>query len=89
MRSNSGNLVDTALFILNDVSMDALTDRVLLERIKILQARLDLAVQQRDRFASNYHEVTRIPHQERREIMEDCDDEILRAGRTEKPGQPD
>ena len=61
--------------------MDTLTERVLNERIRILQARLDKAVEQRDRFAKNYHEVTRVPHQERHEIINECDSEIDRAGR--------
>lgn len=61
---------------------DALKDRVYEERIKILQLKLDKAIEQRDRFAKNYHEVARIPWQERREIIEDCDSDIERAGNT-------
>lgn len=60
---------------------DALKDRVYEERIKILQARLDKAIEQRDRFAKNYHGVSRIPYQEQREIIEDCDAELEQAGK--------
>lgn len=56
--------------------MDGLRDRVLEQRIKILNARLEKAIEQRNRFAKNYHEVSRVPHQERREIIEDCDLEL-------------
>ena len=58
-------------------------ERVLNERIRILKARLDVATEQRNRFAKNYHEVSKIPHQERREIILDCDAEIERAGESE------
>lgn len=60
--------------------MDALKDRVFEERIRILQARLEVAIRQRDGFAENYHAVTKTPYQERREILEDCNAEIERAG---------
>lgn len=60
--------------------MDALTERVLLERIRILSERLDAAIEQRDGFARCFHDVTRVPHQERHEIIRDCDREIERIG---------
>lgn len=46
------------------------------ERVKILQAQLELAIQQRNGFAKNYHEVCKIPFQERYEVIQDCDQEI-------------
>ena len=69
--------------------MDTLTERVLNERIRILQARLTKATEQRDRFAKNYHEVTKVPHQERYEIINDCDFEIEWAGRPKNPENGD
>lgn len=73
----------------NAEDMDALKERVLNERIRILNAKLELTTKQRDGFANNYHEVCKIPYQERREIMEECDEQIERAGRPENPGQVD
>lgn len=68
---------------------DTLTDRVYKERIKILQAKFDKSLEQRDHFAGRYHEVARIPHQERREIIEDCDREIELAGKLPDAGSHD
>lgn len=60
--------------------MDALKERVFEARIRLLQARLEVAVRQRDNFAQKFHEVTKTPYQERREDIVDCDAEIDRAG---------
>lgn len=59
--------------------VDTLKERVLNERIRMLQSKLEVALRQRDGFAENYHAVTKTPFQERREILEDCDAEIERA----------
>lgn len=56
-------------------------ERVLNERIRILNSKLEKAIEQRDGFAKNYHEVSKVPYQERHEIMRDCDEEISAAGR--------
>ena len=56
--------------------MDALKDRVFNERIRILKAQLEIALRQRDVFAENYHSLVRTPHQERHEIIEDCNLEL-------------
>lgn len=45
-------------------------------RIRQLEARLDLAIKQRDGFAANYHAVMRVPFQERNEIIEECNADI-------------
>lgn len=65
---------------MNADGVDTLKERVLNERIRILQAKLEVALRQRDGFAENYHAVTKTPFQERREILEDCDAEIERVG---------
>lgn len=65
---------------MNADGVDTLKERVLNERIRILQAKLEVALRQRDGFAENYHAITKIPFQERREILEDCDAEIERVG---------
>lgn len=52
-------------------TVDALT-----KKNWILKAQLDLAVQQRDGFAANYHAVMRIPFSERNEIIGDCNYDI-------------
>ncbi len=64
-------------------------ERVLNERIRILNAKLDKALEQRERFADLYHGLVRIPYQERNEIMRDCDSEIRSAGEPENAGQCD
>lgn len=75
-------LVDPLRVRVNAEGMtDALKDRVYEERIKILQARLDKAIEQRDRFAKNFHGLSRVPYQEQREIIEDCNADIEQAGK--------
>lgn len=71
------------------MDMDALKERVFNERIRILQAKLEKAIEQRDRFARNYHRVARIPHQECRENLRDCDHEIESAGEPKFAGHSD
>lgn len=69
--------------------MDALRERVYEERIRMLQEKFSIAVRQRDGFAENYHAVTKTPFQERREILQDCDAEIERAGSPKTVGTND
>jgi hypothetical protein len=66
--------------------MDALTERVLNEKVKILKAQLEIALKQRDGFAKNYHSVCKIPFQERREILSECDAEIEQVRQLSLPG---
>lgn len=56
--------------------MSDLDREVLLARIRILNAKLDLAIRQRDVFMNGYHAVSKIPHTERKEILNDCDNEL-------------
>lgn len=79
------NSLDLPHMARNAEVVDGLKDRVFEERIKILNARLAKAVEQRDRFAKNYHEVSRVPYQERREILKDCDLELEQAGQSAVP----
>lgn len=69
--------------------MDALRERVYEERIRMLQSKLEVVIRQRDGFAENYHAVTKTPWQERREILEDCNAEIERAGSPKTVGTND
>lgn len=82
-------VVDKTFPISNAEDMDALKERVLNERIRMLSAKLEVAIKQRDGFAKNYHEVCKVPYQERREIMEECDGEINSSCRLENSGQSD
>lgn len=77
--------VDKLEIPVNAQEVDTLRERVLLERIRVLQAKFDVVLEQRNGFARNYHEVCKIPFQERREILEDCDTEIERAGAPKTP----
>lgn len=63
--------------------MDALMERVLNERIRVLQEKVEVATRQRDRL------VRLIPHNERSERIKEFDDEMDRAGQPKKPGQVD
>jgi hypothetical protein len=74
---------------MNAQEVDALKERVLNERIRMLHAKLEVALRQRDGFAENLHAVTKIPYQERREILEDCNAEIERAGAPKTVGTND
>lgn len=49
---------------------------VLLRRIKVLQAKLERAVEQRDGFMKNYHACMRVPFSERNEILTDCNEDL-------------
>lgn len=57
-----------------------MSEAELKDRVSELNAKLSLAVEQRNSFAKNFHEVSRVPHQERREIIEDCDRELEQVG---------
>jgi hypothetical protein len=43
---------------------------------RILRAKLNLAIEQRDRFMKQLHEIRRIPHAERYEILTDYDQDL-------------
>lgn len=45
-------------------------------QIRQLRAQLDLAIKQRDGFMDNYHAVLKVPFQERRETIEECNTEL-------------
>lgn len=55
-----------------------MSEAELTEEVRKLRVKLEIAIQQRDGFARNYHDVTRVPFQERHEIIEDCNAEIER-----------
>lgn len=56
--------------------MDDLEREILLKRVELLKKKLDLAVQQRDGFMTNYHAIMRVPFSERYEIVEDCNRDL-------------
>lgn len=43
---------------------------------RILRAKLDRAVQQRNGFMDNYHAIAKIPFSERAEVIADCDHDL-------------
>lgn len=45
-------------------------------RVKLLKAKLDLAIEQRDRFITNCHRLLRMPNKEREEDIEDCNADL-------------
>lgn len=49
---------------------------VLEERVRILKAQLEMALQQRDRFMQSYHVAARIPFAERHEILTECNEDL-------------
>lgn len=56
--------------------MDDNAEQEALEKNRILQAKLNLAVQQRNGFITNYHTVMRMPFKERSEIIDDCNQDL-------------
>lgn len=61
--------------------MDAEQDALRAEN-RILKAKLELAIEQRDGFMKNYHAVMRVPHAERHEIYTDCNDDLEKVATT-------
>jgi hypothetical protein len=59
--------------------MDALMERVFEARIKLLREQLKIAVQQRDKYAQRYFNLTKIPHAERSEFIQDDNRELEQA----------
>lgn len=77
--------LDETLDPFDALEMTILTDRVFEERIKILQAKLSKCIEQRNSFIDNYFSAVRFPHQERRETIEDCDNELEKIGKSSDP----
>ena len=71
-----GPTLDKARKPLNDENMDALLERVLNERIQLLQDKLKLAINQRDGLAVKYHKMKRSSFQELNEDIEDYNRDI-------------
>lgn len=55
-------------------------ERVLEARIKLLQDRLKIALEQRDTFVQKYFKLAKVPYAERQEIIEEYNRELERAG---------
>lgn len=59
-------------------------ERVYEERIKQWQAKFTLAIKQRDAYAQKFFNVARVPHAERKELIEDDNRDIEQLSAAEK-----
>lgn len=55
---------------------------VLLKRIKVLNAKLDLAIKQRNNFMESYHHIMRVPFAERADVMQSRDEDLDKLNET-------